>query len=152
MVSDDTYRKLLNGFIAALDAWATDMRPWADIEFGPEGDAWRIHAEPHVSSACAFEAIIRADRKFDIAVDGVDYEDLSLDGINLPQVLRAIADGRIMIRHWQSTVTGLSYSVETLVDLPGSEVWRAVKMLSAEAPAAGEELIARPTAFVPYRR
>jgi hypothetical protein len=152
MVSDDTYRKLLNGFIAALDAWATDMRPWADIEFGPAGGAWRIRAEPHVASACPFEAVIRPDRKFDIVVDGAEYEDLPLDGINLPQVLRAIADGRIVIRHWSSTVTGLPYSVETLVDLPGGEVWRAVKSLTEKAPAAGEELMARTTAFVPYRR
>lgn len=153
MSSDDTFRKQLQHVISALESWAKEIKPWADVELGPVGNAWRISAVPHVETACPFEIILRPDRKFDMTVAGETYEDLPLDVLtDIPQIVRAIANGRILIRHWVSWVTGLEYSVETVVDLAGSNEGRFERRNPEAPPIEDAELEARLESFPPYRR
>lgn len=153
MAPDDSFRKQLQHVITALETWAKEMAPWAQIELGPIGNAWRISAVPHVETACPFEIVLRTDRQFDITVDGETYEDLPLDALtDIPQIVRAIANGRILIRRWQSSLTGLVYSVETVVDLPGADEGRFTRR-NPDAPDVDDtELEAAIETFAPYRR
>src|SRR5690606_20366664 len=99
MPSDDTFRKQLQHVIAALETWAKEMEPWADIELGPVDGTWRISAFPYAPTACPFEIILRPDRKFDMMVGGEIYEDQPLDALtDIPQMVRSIANGRVLIR------------------------------------------------------
>ena len=152
MVSDDTFRKRMNGFIAAIDAWATEMAPWATVEFGPTGASWRVRAEPKTATACPLEAVIRPDQKFDLMVGGEQFEDLPLLPTDVPKLLRAISEGHIMIRRWASAVTDLAYSVEAIVDLGDGDQWRPQRALADDEPNVGEELMAKLISFAPYRR
>lgn len=153
MAPDDTFRKQLQHVTTALETWAKEMAPWADIELGPVGNAWRISAVPRAQTACPFDIVLRPDRKFDMTVGGETYEDLALDALtDIPQIVRAIANGRILIRRWLSCFTGLVYSVETVVDLPGADEGRFTRRI-LEAPDANDtELEASLETFAPYRR
>ncbi len=153
MASDDTFRKQLQHVISALETWAKEMEPWAEIELGPVGDAWRISAVPHAETACPFEIILRPDRKFDMTVGGETYEDLPLDALtDIPQIVRAIANGRILVRRWTSRFTGLEYGVETIVDLPGADEGRFSRRNPEAPPVEDTELEAFLQSFAPYRR
>lgn len=153
MLSDDNFRKRLQHVISALEVWAAEMEPWADIELGFIDSAWRISAAPHAETACAFEIILRPDQKFDMRVGGETYEDQPLDALtDVPQLVRAIANGRILIRCWESWTTGLKYNVETIVDLPGADEGRFEKPSPAAPPVEDAELMARLRTFAPYRR
>lgn len=153
MPSDDTFRKQLQHVIAALETWAKEMRPWANIELGPADGTWRISAVPNAPTACPFEIILRPDRKFDMMVGGEVYEDLPLDALtDIPQMVRSISNGRLLIRRWKGQATGLLYSVETVVDLPGANEGH-FRRPNPDAPLIdGVELEADLETFAPYRR
>lgn len=152
MLPEDTYRKRQNGFKAELEAWAKAMADCAEIAHGPVGDGWQISTEPHAATACPFQIVMRPDQKFDALVGGVMYEDLSMDHVDLPAIVRGIAEGRVLIRRWSSAATGLQYGVETIVDLGSGEKWRVQRQLPGVRPTEDEELMACPVAFAPYRR
>ena len=153
MSSDDSFRKQLQHVIAALEDWAKEMEPWATVELGPADGTWRISAVPHAPTACPFEIILRPDRKFDMIVGGEIYEDQPLDALtDIPQLVRAISNGRILIRRWTGQATGLLYSVETIVDLPGSDEGRFVRRNPDAPPIEDVELVAELETFAPYRR
>lgn len=153
MISDDKFRKRRQAIVASIETWASEMAPWASIEFGPIGDAWRVIAVPNATAACPFEMVIRADQCVDMVIDGETYEDIALDGdTKLPSIVRAIADGRVVIRRWASSTTGLLYDVETIIKLPEGSEW-CISRRNPDAPAGDvNELISTPTAFAPYRR
>lgn len=153
MASDDSFRQRLQHVISALESWAKEMQPYADIEYGPINGAWHIHAVPHAETACPFEIILRPDRKFDLVVGGQTFEDQPLDVLtDIPQMVRAISNGRVLIRHWTSSSTGLEYKVEASIDIPGSDEGDFVRE-NPDAPSNEEtELIAFVEGFAPYRR
>ncbi|MFO7296786.1 MAG: hypothetical protein DIU63_12340 [Proteobacteria bacterium] len=152
MPHDDSFRKHLHHIITALEAWAKEMRPWADIEIDRIDGAWRLSATPRVSTACPFEIVLRSDRRYDIRIGNEVYVDRSLDALtDIPQLVRSIANGRVITRRWESWKTGLLYRVETIVDMPGSE-GRFVRE-NPDAPAVDDvELEAAIEAYAPYRR
>lgn len=153
MLSDDSFRKRLQHVIAALEVWAAEMEPWADIEHGFINGAWRISAVPQIETACPFEIIIRPDQKYDMRVDGEIYEDLPLDALtDIPQIVRSISNGRLLIRRWRGQATGLIYNVETVVDLPGANEGRFERPDPGAPHMDDVELEAELEAFVPYRR
>ena len=152
MLPEDTYRKQQNRFKADLEGWAHEMADCAEISYGSIGDGWSINAQPDVATACPFELVMRPDQKFDAQIGGQMYEDLAFENADLPKIARAISEGRVMTRHWESVVTGLAYSIETIVDLGGGDTWRVQTQTSEMTPSDDGELMARPTAFAPYRR
>ncbi|MCL4766245.1 MAG: hypothetical protein KJZ80_08435 [Hyphomicrobiaceae bacterium] len=153
MLPDDTFRKRLQHVVAALEAWAAEMEPWSDIELGFVDGVWRISAVPHAETACPFEIVMRPDQRFDMTVGGETYEDLPLDALtDIPQLVRAISNGRVLIRHWSSSTTGLEYNVEMIVDLPGAGEGRFERPNPEAPPIEDAELMATPVAFAPYRR
>jgi hypothetical protein len=153
MISDDTHRKRMQDIITALASWAAQMSTEAHIEYGPADGGWRISARPHVETACPFEIIIRPDQQFDMMIGGQTYENLKLDACpDLPQIVRAIGEGRVLMRRWSSAATDLAYNVETVIDLPGGAKWR-VERPDPDAPQIEDaELVSSPRSFVPYRR
>lgn len=153
MPSDDTFRKQLQHVIAALETWAKEMEPWAKIELGPTHGSWHVSAIPHAPTACPFEIILRPDRKFDMMIGGEIYEDQPLDALtDIPQMVRSISNGNVLIRRWRSQATGLLYSVETVVDLPGTNEGH-FRRRNPNAPRIDDvELEATLETFAPYRR
>lgn len=153
MLSDDNFRRRLQHIISALEAWAAEMKPWARIEYGFIDHAWRISAVPHTETACPFEIILRDDQKFDMRVGNETYEDQPLDALtDIPQIVRSIANGRVLIRRWASKVTGLIYRVETIIDLPGADEGKFERPNPDAPPLEDAELEAVLETFVPYRR
>ena len=153
MVSDDTFRHRLQHVITALEVWAAEMEPWADVTHGFIAGAWRIGAVPHANTACPFEIVLRPDQKFDITVAGETYEDQPLDVLtDIPQIVRAIANGQVVIRRWSSWRTDLVYNVETIIDLPGTDEGRFERPNPDAPPIEDVELIADVRTYAPYRR
>ena len=153
MLSDDNIRKKLQHVIAALEVWAAEMEPWATVELGFTDGVWRICAVPNAETACPFEIILRPDQKFDMRVGGETYEDQPLDALtDIPQIVRAISNGRILIRRWESWTTGLEYNLETIIDIPGADEGRFERPNPEAPPADDAELIATVRTFAPYRR
>jgi hypothetical protein len=153
MLSDDNIRKKLQHVIAALEVWAAEMEPWATVELGFTDGVWRICAAPNAATACPFEIILRPDQKFDMRVGGETYEDQRLDALtDIPQIVRAISNGRILIRRWESWTTGLEYNLETIIDIPGADEGRFERPNPDTPPVDDAELIATVRTFAPYRR
>ena len=153
MLSDDNFRKRLQHIIDALEVWAAEMEPWATIELGFTDGTWRINAVPHAETACPFEIILRPDQKFDIKVGSEIYEDRPLDALtDIPQLVRAISNGRVLIRRWESWTTGLEYNMETIIDIPGADEGRFERPNLNAPPIGDSELMATLHTFAPYRR
>lgn len=154
MPPDEITRKQLQHVITALEAWAKEMRPWADIEYGPINGAWRISAVPNVPTACPFEIVLRPDRKYDIRIGDETYEDQPFDALtDIPQLVRAIASGRVLVRRWESWTTGFVYKIETVVDHPSFEGrFERINPAAPHIEDEEEELIACLESFAPYRR
>lgn len=153
MLPDDTFRTRRQDVATALEAWAAEMAPWARVEHGSDGDSWWIGATPIAPTACPFEIVVRADQKLDAMIGGALYENLDGDQLaDLPRIVRAIADGRVLIRRWASSTTDLPYGVETIVDLPDGGEWRAGTPEADTAPGGLDSLLAQTQAFAPYRR
>jgi len=153
MLSDDNFQKRLQHIIDAVEVWAAEMEPWADIELGFTDGVWHIVAVPHATTACPFEIVLRPDQKFDMTVGGEIYEDQPLDALtDIPQMVRAISNGRILIRRWESWTTGLEYNTETIIDIPGADEGRFERPNPDSPPVDDAELMATLRTFAPYRR
>src|SRR5690606_41330530 len=108
---------------------------------------------PPAPTACPFEIILRPDRKFDIIVGGEIYEDQPFDALtDIPQMVRSISNGRVLIRRWRGQATGILYSTETLIDLPGPNEGH-IRRPNPDAPSIeGVEEEAEVEAYATYRR
>jgi hypothetical protein len=154
MLPDDLFRSRLQTTITALKYWAPSIADAARIEETETGSFWKIAVAPLLAGACPFELILHFHQYYDVAVAEEAYEGLPLQSFDhfLPLVT-AIADGRIVQRHWMSRLTGLERAVETLVMLPGDGIWREGRGASSQRPSLdddGSEL--RERCFLPYKR
>ena len=154
MLPDDLFRSRLQTTLTALKYWAPSIADAARIEESETGNFWKIAVAPLAASACPFELILHFDQRYDVAIADESYEGLPIESFDvfLPFV-EAIADGRVVQRHWVSRLTGLERSVETLVMLTGGGIWREGRGSAPVQPSLdddGTEL--RERRFLPYRR
>jgi hypothetical protein len=153
MLADDTFRPKLQETIAALEEWAKQVGPYAQVHRSEDGTNWRIKLVPPVRTACPCELILRRDQQFDVAIGPETYEDLPIGslGLFLP-LLQAVVAGNVVTRRWVSSTTGLEYSVETVVNLPDGTTWRGERRnpLAPEPFELNLECHAR--YYVPYFR
>jgi hypothetical protein len=154
MLPDDLFRSRLQTTITALKYWAPSIADAARVEETETGSFWKITVAPFLAGACPFELILHFDQNFDVALADEAYEGLPLESFDLfLPFVEAIAEGRIVQRHWVSRVTGLERAVETLVMLAGGGIWREARGTSSPRPSLdddGTELHER--CFLPYRR
>jgi hypothetical protein len=154
MLPDDLFRSRLQTTITALKYWAPSIADAARVEETETGSFWKIGVTPFLAGACPFELILHFDQNYDVAVADEVYEGLPLESFDtLLPFVEAIADGRIVQRHWMSRLTGLERTVETLVMLAGGGIWREARGARSSQPSLdddGSEL--RERCFLPYRR
>jgi len=140
MLPDDLFRSRLQTTITALKYWAPSIADAARVEESETGNYWKIAVAPKLTNACPFELILHFDQRYDLAIGEETYEGLPIESFDifLPFV-EAVADGRVVQRHWVSRLTGLERSVETLVSLAGGGIWRETRGTSAPLPPLDDD-------------
>jgi len=154
MLPDDVFRSRLQSTITALRYWAPSIADTAHVEEAETGNYWKIIVAPLLAQACPFELILHFDQRYDIAIAEETYESLPIESFEIfVPFVEAIADGSVVQRHWNSRLTGLERSVETLITLAGGGIWRESHGEAHLMPPLdddGTEL--RERRFLPYRR
>jgi hypothetical protein len=154
MLPDDVFRARLQTTITALRYWAPSIADAARLKESETGDYWKLAVTPEVPSGCPFELVLYGDQRYDLHIGGENYDSRPIESFEwfLPMA-EAVADGRVVRRHWISRLTGLERAVETLVTLPNGGVWREARGEVHWTPTLdddGTEL--RERRFLPYRR
>jgi hypothetical protein len=154
MLPDDVFRSRLQATIMALRYWAPSVADAARLEDTETSDYWKIIVTPAMASACPFELILHAEQRYDLSIADETYQNRPIESFDwFVPFAEAIADGRVVQRHWISRLTGIERSVETLVTLAGGGIWREGRGASPRMPTLdddGTEL--RERRFLPYRR
>lgn len=128
--------------------WAPTINDVARVTEIEESEGWRFFIVPEVTGACPIEVLLRLDGFFDLALGDDAYSGLTIEGRDrLIGLLDAVAQGKIVKRHWLSTVTGAPHGVETIVSPARGEVWRAGPEI-----ANPDRLVCDERHFLPYRR
>ena len=154
MLSDDVYRSQLAATFARLQDAVAPFAPDAQIASAATPDYVRLSLVPHAAGACAVEVMLRADQLYDISVGTEFYEDCAVQRFDLfePLIL-AITRGDVVQRRHISSATGTERSIETIVTLPGGQVWRKGYVHTDVAGAIDDEAtVFADRRFVPYRR
>jgi hypothetical protein len=153
MLADDVFGPKLFETIAALDAWAKEITPVAQVERSETESNWRIRVAPTVPNACPCELVLRRDQRFDLAIGGETYEDLPIrDLAQYLPLLQAVAAGNVVTRRWISSATELEYKVETIVRLPDGTSWRAERANPLAPETDESNLECRDRHYLPYIR
>ncbi len=154
MLSDDVYRSQLTTAFAALKRLAGELSDAAQAETAETRDFVRLALLPKAAGACAVEIMLRADQLYDIAIGNEFYEDCKVERFDLFQPLvTAITRGDVIQRHHISAATGTERSIETIVTLPGGEIWRKGHVHGSVAPAIPDAAtLLKDRTFLPYRR
>ena len=151
MLPDDVFRTKLDRTIADLRAWGQSVSDCAKVADVQEKSHWWFVAIPHARGACRFELILHHRQSIDIAIGSETYEDRPVDELDrLLALAEAIAAGRVYRRLRKSANTGAELAIETLVRLPGDEIWQADRWLHSGKPLGPSTLEDR--WFLPYRR
>jgi hypothetical protein len=154
MLSDDTYRTSFQATIRTLEQWLATQQDVADVEVARADGSWRARVTPHAANACPFELALRADQHYDLSVGSETYEDQRIDSLALfPDLVEAIAAGRVISRRVASAATGNVQAIETIVT-PGDGVeWSGRRTFTgAAAITASEETVAHDRHYVAYSR
>jgi hypothetical protein len=154
MLSDDVFRAELATAFAALVAAANAMSDVASVDTVFSPAFARLSLIPHVAAACPVEIMLRADQAYDILIGTEFYEDCPVERFDLfKPLLIAVAEGNVVQRHHISVATGTERRIETIVTLPGGEVWRNGHTHGGAASAVADDAtVFQDRRFVPYRR
>jgi hypothetical protein len=119
MLPDDTYRSS-----RTLEMWLATQQPLADIEVSRADGSWRARVTPHANNACPFELALRTDQYYDLSIGTETYEDQPIDSLSLfPDLLEAIAAGRVINRRLASAATGTVQAIETIISPSAGVEW-----------------------------
>ncbi len=148
MQSDDIYRQKLAQLSASVLAWSGFVADVARVDMSEDGPVWRFSMRPKAARACPCEIVLdAATQGFDLWIGGETYEGFALTSLDtvLP-LLKAVADGHVVTRHYASAATGLPVSTSTVITLENG-----AQLEAGSAPTA-DGLECRPAHFVPYRK
>lgn len=152
MIPDDQYRLEREQAIGSLEAWADSISDVADVEYGEDDAVWRLVVTPHADTACAFELGIRSDQFYDISLAGRFYEDIPVTRMTLfIDLVQAIADGRVIRRHFARAATGLETAAALSILFSSGEIWAQITHLAQPCRHDPEASIAREFHYLPYR-
>lgn len=158
MLSDDVFRTKLSATFSALLRTAERLSDVADAGHAQTREFVRLSLVPHARGACPVEIMLRTDQLYDISVGTEFYEDCRIQTFDtFVPLIEAIAKGDVIQRRHVSAVTGTERSIETLVRLPGGEVWRkghgqGGHGQGATAGIPDDDTIFDDRRFVAYRR
>lgn len=159
MQPDDVFQRAFDETTARLDRWLAELAAAAHIELERQTDFWRVHAVPFEPGACPFELILHRRQRADLSIGPETYENLSIGVAGdireiglLPQLLEAIAAGRVTTRTWASYSTAVPRRIETLVICEDRTVWQRGRDLPLASVVAPGECIRHDHWYLPYRR
>lgn len=151
LLPDDVFRTKLDRTIAALRQWGQGVSDCAKVAEVQEKSHWWFVAIPHAPGACRFELVVHHNQKHDIAINHEPYEDRGVEELDrLLPMAEAIAAGNVFRRFRRSANTGAHLAIETIVRLPGDQLWQADRWLVPGKPLGRTTLDDR--WFLPYRR
>jgi hypothetical protein len=154
MLPDDVYRDRLEKTLVELETWANGINDSADIAITASDRYWRMAVSPFLPGACPFELLIKAGQTFDIALAGEVYENKPVERFDLfPELVTAIAAGRVERIITRNTLTAIPIDVATRVELAPGLDWIAgrnvLKHFARQLEADEERQTRR---FLPYVR
>lgn len=155
MLPDDVFRAHLQSTTAELARWAESIRDVAGAVVAEGPGFWKLTVTPRTWGACPFELLLRSDQKLDITLAKETYEDRPMPSLDrFPVLVRAIADGHVVERHWRSLDTGALAIVETIITPSTGEPWRDHRLVTGDGHAAapGPRLSMLDRHFLPFRR
>jgi hypothetical protein len=150
MLPSDTYRTNYQATIRTLELWLTTQQGVADVEVGRADGSWRARVTPHAVNACPFELALRTDQHYDLSIGTETYEDQLIDSLSLfPDLLEAIAAGRVISRRLSSAATGTVQAIETIVSPGDGTEWSGRRTFVSKAAT---DLVASDRHYVAYSR
>lgn len=155
MLSDDVYRSKFDGALERIGRAADELSDVAEVETRRERSHFRLALQPRMRGACPLELLLRLDQRYDLQVGSESYEDCEVAAFeDFEALVRAVAAGRVVTRHYFSAATGSLRSVETIVTFPDGREWRKRHRFS---PRAGDDdapdgIVVKDRNFLPYRR
>jgi len=155
MLSDDVFRSRLQATLADLAQWVRSIGDVADAKLVEGPGFCRLTVAPTAAGACPFEMILRADQRLDISIGRETYEERAMPPLtSLLPLAHALAEGRVIQRHWRSAATGTLGAIETIVSPRSGDAWRDHRLVTAAALPNADlgDYVAEDRHFVPYRR
>ncbi len=153
MLSDDVFRSQLAMTFADLLRTAEGLADVADVGHSQTREFVRLSLLPHARGACAVEVMLRADQLYDISIGTEFYEDCSIQRFEtFVPLIEAIAKGDVIQRRHVSAVTGTERSIETMVRLPGGDVWRKGHDYRVASAIPDDGTVFDDRRYVAYRR
>jgi hypothetical protein len=156
MLPDDTYRTGYQATIRTLEAWLATQADVAEVEVARDPNCWRARVTPHAANACPFELALRVDQHYDLSVGAEVYEDQPIDSLALfPELLAAIAAGRVISRRLATAATGTVQAIETIVTPGDGLEWSGRRTLAAGpalSPVNDADMVATDRHYVAYSR
>ncbi|MEQ1697051.1 MAG: hypothetical protein ABL901_14540 [Hyphomicrobiaceae bacterium] len=153
MLSDDVFRAQLSTTFADLLRTAERFTDVADLGQAQTREFVRLSMMPHARGACAVEIMLRADQHYDIAIGTEFYEDCRIQRFEtFVPLIEAIAQGDVIQRRHVSAITGTERSIETLVQLPGGDVWRKGHDYTVALAIPDDGTLFDDRRYVAYRR
>ena len=154
MLSDDVFRSQLAGAFASLKQVAASFSDVARFDSAATPDFVRLSLIPDAAGACAVEIMLRADQHYDISLAAEFYEDRPIERFDLFEALiLAVARGDVVQRHDLTVATGTERAVESIITLPGGQLWRhGYRHPGCADTSASDATVFRDRRFLPYRR
>ncbi len=153
MRANDAFRSELHTTIRDIGAWADGLTDVSHVEIGEATDHWRLRLSPRVPSACPTEIILYSDQTYDVTIGLETYEGRPLDSLaEIPLLLAAVAEGRVITREWMTVATGAGHSIATVVRMADGHVWYGERSDEIIGRIASREACAvRDRHYSPYR-
>lgn len=153
MRANDAFRAELHDTIRDIGAWADGLTDVSGVEIAETAEHWRLRLNPRAPSACPVEIILYSDQTYDVIIGQETYEGRPLDTFpQIPRLLAAIAEGRVITREWTTVATGARHSIATVVEMSDGEVWYGERNDDIIGRVAGREACAvRDRHYSPYR-
>lgn len=153
MQPQDVFNRAFDATTADIDSWLPTLRGVAAVEREMTDQYWRGRLRPHEASACPIELMLSRAQVFDCdigneSVVGLRIADL---GLFLP-LLKAVADGRVILRSWSSLATGSVIVREQIVLLGPEQTWAVRRMVRAGTAATEATAVADDHVYVSYGR
>ena len=153
MRANDAFRSELHAAIRDIGAWADGLTDVARVEISETAEHWRLRLSPHAASACPVEIVLSGDQTYDVMVSQETYEGRPLDSLaEIPRLLAAIAEGRVITRHWMTTATAARHSIATVIEMADGGVWSGERNDDIIGRISGRDACAvRDRHYLPYR-
>lgn len=156
MLSDDVYRSKFDAALANIARAVEELADVADIDARRERSNFRLALQPRMRGACPLELLLRADQRYDLQVGSEFYEDCEVHAFeDFEALVRAVASGRVVTRHYFSAATGSLRSVETVVMFADGRDWRKSHRIAGRDDGSNEGadgILVKDRTFLPYRR